>query len=148
MRALCASLPSDWWMTGDDGNRLALALCSVCPLRERCLEGDPEPHGVIRGGVAWGDDGRPRGLCGCGYPLPAKDGVERAECYRCEPRQNVKVPKRLRRKRPRGFIVPHLPRIDAWRAEGVPWEQIGKRLGMRKDDVRLAARDRPRVGAA
>lgn len=136
---LCATRPPDWWDTYDPGARLALALCSVCPSMPAC--GGGREYGVIRAGVAWNDVGVQVGICSCGYPLPfSAEGVERPECYRCEPPQNLQVPKRLRRRRKRGAVVEHLPQIAAWRAEDVTWEEISRRLGMCKDTVRKAAR--------
>lgn len=63
---LCATRPAEWWETGDAGNRLALLLCAACPLRG-C--DDPEPHGVIVNGTAYGDAGEPLAVCHCGYPV-------------------------------------------------------------------------------
>lgn len=98
MRMLCATLPADWWDTSDDGARLALALCSVCPGLSMCDRG--REYGVIRAGIAWNDHGARAGICGCGYPLPAHVTTgERPQCYRCEPRHNLTVPGRRPRRR-------------------------------------------------
>lgn len=77
MSALCATRPAEWWDTGDDGNRLALALCRVCPNVVPCAAGDRKPRGVVRAGVVYGDAGE-LPLCGCGYPFLAR-------CRRCDP---------------------------------------------------------------
>lgn len=70
-RPPCIRVP-DWWDVGDDGNRLALRICFRCPLRSGsdCRAGspDPQPHGVIRAGVAYSDAGTPLPECRCGYP--------------------------------------------------------------------------------
>lgn len=72
MRALCVDQPPEHWDTGDRGNRLALALCRVCPARdgEVCTVGQPDrrPFGVIRAGVAYNERGRRCEICDCGYP--------------------------------------------------------------------------------
>lgn len=73
-RALCSGRPPEWWDTGDPGNRLALALCRVCPVRTgtTCQAGEPDPRpaGVIRAAIAYTDR---RGVCPicdrCGYPV-------------------------------------------------------------------------------
>mgnify|MGYP001574485219 CR=1 FL=1 len=81
---LCVGRPCDWWDLGDDGNRLALAFCYVCPSRTRCSAGDPRPHGVIRAGVAYSDAGNPLAICACGYPDTSyRDGRIGAGCPRC-----------------------------------------------------------------
>lgn len=71
MTALCATLPTEWWTEfGDDGNRLAIAICQVCP---GCPRQDPKPHGVIVEGVAYLDDGRPAPVCDdCGFPFAGR----------------------------------------------------------------------------
>lgn len=70
---LCQTRPPEFWDTGDPGNRLALALCRVCPARagETCLAGETDPHpaGVIRAGVAYNERGRVCPVCECGYPV-------------------------------------------------------------------------------
>lgn len=71
---LCETRPYQWWDTGDPGNRLALALCRVCPARDgsTCLAGqaDQRPAGVIRAGVAFNERGRRCDICAvCGYPV-------------------------------------------------------------------------------
>lgn len=119
-RALCRTRPADWWDLGDDGNRLALALCSVCPARSLCAA-DRE-YGVIRGGVAWNDHGRAAGLCGCGYPLPVNEhGRDRAECFRCDPPRNVPGGKGAEARR----LV----------AAGLSYVAAGERLGISKTMV-------------
>lgn len=74
MTGLCFTRPSEHWDTGNPGNRLALALCRVCPLRqgEDCRAGldDPRPTGVIRAGVAYNERGGRCDICAtCGYPV-------------------------------------------------------------------------------
>lgn len=88
MRALCASRPADWWETGDEGNRLALLLCGVCPQKQRCASTAVDEHGVIRAGVAYGDDGKPLPICRCGYPNRHRqgwrNGYRNPLCHRCK----------------------------------------------------------------
>lgn len=71
-RPLCEGRVPEYWETGDDGNRLALMLCNVCPARvdTDCNAGtpDPTPTGVIRAGVPYDDDSRPLPVGDCGYP--------------------------------------------------------------------------------
>ena len=82
-RALCTTRPADWWDLGDDGNRLALGLCRVCPSLKRCADGDPRPHGVIRAAVAFADTGVPLPVCDCGYPHTTYRGGVVTCCTRC-----------------------------------------------------------------
>ena len=89
MRALCVGQPPEFWDTGNDGNRLALALCRVCPARdgEDCTVGEPDrrPFGVTRGAVAYNERGGRCDLCACGYPMDELPDVRRhlTECRRC-----------------------------------------------------------------
>lgn len=85
----CSCLPMDWWDTGDDGNRLALALCGVCPVLEQCARTRRREWGVIRAGIAYGEDGKPLGLCRCGYPnrhrIAWRTGLpSNPRCHRCK----------------------------------------------------------------
>lgn len=84
-RARCRTLPSDWWDTGDDGNRLALMLCRSCPVLEHCGQSRGEA-GVIRAGVAYGETGKVLPLCACGYPnlhQPGWNAPANVLCHRC-----------------------------------------------------------------
>lgn len=90
---LCAGRPAQWWWTGDDGNRLALALCRACPLRASCV--DPDPYGVIVAGVAWSDTGRPLGVCHCGYPQTNQRHADGGCCRWCSVTTLPAVPKAL-----------------------------------------------------
>jgi hypothetical protein len=87
-RPPCTRVP-DWWDTGDGGNRLALMICGVCRFRTgtACTAGqpDPQPHGVIRAGVAYNDAGTPLPLCPCGYPQTAYRGGAIGRCPWCAP---------------------------------------------------------------
>lgn len=68
-RQLCAGLPAGWWTPDDDGARLAQAICRRCPAQPGCLDGDPQPHGVIRAGRAYSDAGKVLPDCEvCGRP--------------------------------------------------------------------------------
>jgi hypothetical protein len=132
--ALCRTRPADWWDTGDDGNRLALLLCSVCPGRTTCSEGDPEPHGVIRGGVAWSDAGVRLPLCACGRPAPG-----RAECYDCDPPA-------VRSWADWRAPVSREERICALSASGVSYRAIALEFGLSKSMVaRIVQGGRPQA---
>lgn len=87
MTALCVSRPPDWWETGDDGNRLALAICRVCPVREECAAGSLREAGVIRAGVAYTERGKVARICSCGYPDDKLPDPRRTTtlCRRCLP---------------------------------------------------------------
>lgn len=117
MTRLCVGRPCDWWITGDDGNRLALMICSVCPAKPECEGEDPEPVGVIRAGVAWGEFGERRPLCPCGYPVPRRASVE---CLRCDPPQNVASAARH----------PKLHQVARLLDEGLSYKAIGARVGL------------------
>jgi hypothetical protein len=93
LRALCRTLPADWWDVGDDGNRLALALCSACPVLDRCSAG--RHHGVIRAGVAWSERGERAEICECGYPAL---GIG-ARCARCTVHDRTPLPRLVRLRR-------------------------------------------------
>ena len=124
-RELCHGRPPQWWTPADPGARLALAICRRCPGRDDCLDGDPQPAGVIRAGVAFADDGTAYRPCpDCGYP---KTGSTYQPCGHCG--------------------VPSLARwradIDRWLTEGISPAIIGRRLGASPRQVRdLAARAR------
>lgn len=129
-RALCRTRPAEWWWTGDDGNRLALLICSACPVVDRCT-GD-EPHGVIVGGVAYDDHGERLGLCGCGRPVPYP---VRAFCYTCVPSQRTVVPAVKRRGRPRK-LDQHLVAVVELLGQGLAPTGVAKRLGLPGSTVR------------
>lgn len=137
-RALCRTRPADWWEVGDDGNRLAIQLCVVaCPVRDRCLRGDPAPHGVIRGGVAYLDTGDRAAVCGCGRPVaPAR--LSSTSCRACDPPQNTQVPKswQPRRKLSPGAVESHLDTIAVLVGQGWTDPDIGRRLGVKHSAVR------------
>jgi hypothetical protein len=108
----CTRMP-DWWETGDGGNRLALMVCGRCPFRRgtECTAGqpDPQPHGVIRAGVAYSDAGTVLAICPCGYPKPnSTGGIAPKRCSRCGPPQiawtYIPPP---RAPRPRRQVRPH-----------------------------------------
>lgn len=98
-RRLCDTRDPEWWATGDDGNRLAILLCAVCPLG--CPDNDDQPAGVIRGGKAYSDAGRVHPMCPCGYPA-ATDAVHK------DPDPNKPAPVHLCRRC-------QTPTIDLWR---------------------------------
>lgn len=91
MRALCATRPAQWWDVGDDGNRLALALCRVCPALEGCGARIRQPAGVVLAGVAYGDAGLRLPICHCGYPNELDGGC----CHRCGVTTLPGVPRRI-----------------------------------------------------
>lgn len=83
---LCFTRPADWWSPDDDGARLALLLCRACPRLNRCEDESGKEYGVIRAGVAYGDDGRVLPLCACGYPNRHRrggTGRTNTRCHRC-----------------------------------------------------------------
>jgi hypothetical protein len=80
VKALCETRPTDWWETGDEGNRLALLLCGVCPARVRCAETSTGEYGVVRAGVAYQDDGRVAAICDCGQPIDTYRGRTLSGC--------------------------------------------------------------------
>ena len=94
MTALCIGRPPEWWETGDEGNRLALAICRNCPERTgtQCTAGMPDPHpvGVIRAAVAYHERGWVCPVCDvCGYPVD-----DRVDARRPKPGcRNCRVPK-------------------------------------------------------
>lgn len=122
-RRACEILPEQWWDTDDDGNRLAIMLCNLCP---GCTMNDPRPCGVIRAGVAYADDSKPRALCPCGYPAetPMPRGGRRQVqlCRRC------KLPS----------IDRYRIAITRWHEAGVPWQQIAGRVHYDRTSVRDA----------
>lgn len=90
-------------MTGDPGNRLALALCRLaCPVKVDCAAAEEAPHGVIRAGAVYAAGRHPRvvvPLCACGRPV-APAGVESGRCWQCAPpapRIRLRRPGRPRR---------------------------------------------------
>lgn len=127
MTGLCVGKPAEWWSPEHDGARLALGLCSVCPGRPRCLDGDPRPHGVIRAGIAWTDDGRPLPVCPCGYPdWDYRGGPTNRVCPRCRI-PDVPIPDRLALRRRRVIT------LAARMSDG----QIADRLGVSAKTVRV-----------
>lgn len=115
----CMTRDPQWWDTGNDGNRLAIMLCRIC---RGCPDNDPRPCGVIRGGVAYGDDSHPRVLCPCGYPAEAwnKNGRDSVQlCRRCQ--------------------LPDMERyrevIIRWRGRGDTYKSIGLRIAFSADHV-------------
>lgn len=137
MRRLCVGRPAEWWETDNDGARLALDICSVCPGLASCDRG--RRWGMVQAGVAWNELGFPAGICACGYPLPvSREGVERSQCFRCRPRQNLTVPCR----RP-GNRAAH---VAALLRRGVPYRTIGADLGISKTAVgKIAKKLRPQA---
>lgn len=163
---MCASRPADWWWTGDDGNRLALLLCGVCPARagDVCMAGLPDlrPTGVIRAGVAYGYTGQVLTLCPCGYPVDNYRGGCVTRCRWCtgRPLVSVKPPpvrdfdeavvlkaldgvRVLMRKQDRAEAV---RRAAGW---GWPDSKTAERLGLRLRSVqRIRRRHGIRAGAS
>lgn len=118
-RPLCAGLDPEWWTLGDDGNRLALAICGRC---SGCPSNDPKPHGVIRQGVPYSDKGAALRICACGYPQATRRADDDTLCPRCA-----------------------LPGLDRWRSDVTAWAArgdsntvMGRRLGFDRTTVRDA----------
>lgn len=84
---VCATRPGEWWETGNDGNRLAIALCRRCPLSDRCpaLDGQGRAFGMVAAGQAWSDYGHPLTVCSCGQPVmyASPRGTKRRLCDAC-----------------------------------------------------------------
>lgn len=93
LAALCRTRPADWWDLGDDGNRLALAICAACPVLDRCAPG--RHHGVIRAGVAWAERGGRADICGCGYPVLGIGD----RCARCTVHERTPLLRQVRLRR-------------------------------------------------
>lgn len=91
MSALCLSRPAEWWDLDNDGSRLALALCQVCPAIQACATQARRPAGVVQAGVAYSDAGVPLPLCHCGYP----NELEGQCCHRCGVTTLAGVPRRI-----------------------------------------------------
>jgi hypothetical protein len=132
---LCVGKPPEWWLElGDDGNRLALALCRVCPIRRdkvcagRYVIPDEHPAGVIRAAVAYSDAGTPLPVCGtCGYPVADYGGGD-VLCTRCKvPDVAIPDPKQVRDRRIRLLV-----------AGGMDDEQLAAALGIRRAGARRA----------
>lgn len=122
---LCLDQPADWWDTGDNGNRTALDMCRTCPTG--CPNNDPYPHGVIRDGIPYGNNGRPRPLCPCGYPVEtdhAKPGAD-SRCRRCQ------TP----------TIANHRTQIIDMRQTGATFLQIAETVPFSADHIRQKYRD-------
>lgn len=130
MTSLCVGRPAEWWDSADDGARLAIGICRLCPTRANCLDGDPHPEGVIRGGVAYSNRGAAMNLCPtCGYPQPGEltNLLNQSErCPRCD--------------------VPSLARwrgdIDRWHEAGLSDRDAGKRLGASREQIKAVRRPR------
>lgn len=142
VNALCATRPADWWMVPDDGNRLALLICSVCPELARCPQGDPHPHGVIRAGVAWGDHGERLPICACGRPTP---NTERSDCFTCEPRWDIRIPRPLRVRRRRYSADVLMGEIVALRRDGATLRDVSARLRIPYSTLRDIIRRHPQA---
>jgi hypothetical protein len=92
--ATCATRPSDWWDTGDGGNRLAMMLCDrACPVRTRCRTSNPAPIGVVVAGAAFGEQGQVLRVCGCGRPIVGRSGPVKLcrQCAAVGPRIEVRA---------------------------------------------------------
>ncbi len=139
-RAACVRRPADWWDFGDGGNRLALMICSICPVQQECAREDPEPAGVVRAGVAWTDAGNPAEICPCGYPVVPKPGPRQvvATCSTCTV-PKVPIPPRRRGHKPGtppGHIVRHLSTIRQMADDGYGDNDIARRIGCTPRGVR------------
>jgi hypothetical protein len=116
---LCRTRPPEYWETGNAGNQLALLICGRC---SGCPDDDPDPHGVIRQGVAFSDFGNPLPPCSnCGAPNTTYTGGDPSakRCKRCAEPQ-VWIPDR---REMRSLRVLSLSR------EGLTAKQIAAELG-------------------
>lgn len=129
-RPRCQGPPPEYWDIGDDGNRLALMLCDVCPRRRgtECDAGlaDPNPHGVIRAGVPYSEAGNAISICIiCGYPnLGFRDGIIGKGCPRCAPPPLERF---------RGDITRMVARGDSYAA-------VGRLIGAERTSIRDACK--------
>jgi hypothetical protein len=127
-RPLCASLPADWWDTGDPGNRLALQICGRCT---GCPDDDPQPHGVIRRGVAYFDTGKAVPICpSCGRPNVSYRGGAVGLCSSCTV-PDVPIPAALGDRRAQISTLVERQLTDA---------QIGAQIGLKPESVRKLRR--------
>jgi hypothetical protein len=118
----CVTNPPQWWDTGNRSGNKAVRLCGTCPWNEQCTpaRGD-RPHGVIRAGVAYGDDGRPVRLCkSCSTPLGKNTSRTTVRCDRCK----------------RGRLIKHHQQIADMVEQGCTWAVIGRVVGYPGDTVR------------
>lgn len=135
-RALCRGRPPEWWDTADDGARLALAICSVCPVAGWCAT--DQESGVVRAGVAWTAAGDRAALCSCGYPAP---GARRAKCSRCDPPAPADWrPAVDRVYLPRGALDQRRDEIAALLAKGHSYRGIAAAMGVPPSSVRNVAK--------
>jgi hypothetical protein len=80
-RPLCARRDPEWWTPGHEQARLAIRICGLCV---GCPDNDPQPHGVIRQGVAYSDAGAVVPLCpNCGRPNVDYRGGPVVNCRGC-----------------------------------------------------------------
>ncbi|RKN38471.1 hypothetical protein [Micromonospora endolithica] len=125
MNGLCTTRDPEMWDTGNGGNRLALALCAVCPVRvgTTCAAGEPDdrPTGVIRAGVAYNERGGVCPVCDrCGYPVDD-------------------LPDR-RRPTPPGCRHCRVPQLGSWARQFLPRNEYEALCHRRRMAKRRAAR--------
>jgi hypothetical protein len=126
--ALCEPLPFDYWITGDEGNRLAMGICRRCT---GCPDNDPRPHGVIRRGVAYSDAGKVLPICpNCGQPNVGYRGGEAGLCSTCAV-PDIAIP---------SAGGDRLSRIARMVEEKLTDTQIGADLGLKPETVRKLRR--------
>lgn len=111
---LCKGKDPELWDTHTDGARLALMICGVC---DGCPKNDPTPHGVIRQGVPYSDEGVPLPICHCGYPVTDYAGGDIRCCLRCR-----EIGEQVR-------PAEHRERVTALWAEGLGYIRIAQRIG-------------------
>lgn len=133
MRALCRTRPAEWWDVPDDGNRLALLICSVCPGLAEC--GTEREYGVVRAGVAWDGEGRRVPICTCGRPA-LEANLRRTECFTCKPHDRIRLPEI----RVSGGAEKHRNRILELHAQGWTYRRIALAVGARTEAVRGVVR--------
>jgi len=138
---LCRSVPAEYFDTGDAGNSLAVRICARCT---GCPDDDPEPHGVIRHGVAYSDAGKPLPPCSnCGNPNVTFSGGDPStkRCANCADPQ-ISIPDaRLSRQRWVGKLA----------RRGFTTEQIAAEAGVgvrNAERLRAAANRAALLGAA
>lgn len=100
-----------WWDLGSsEVDRAAMLCLTACPTKLflEC-EAGPDPIGMVKAGVLFGDNGRP-------VPKPCRCG----ECRRCK-----------------GVVADHHDQIALMRLAKIPFKVIAERIGFSEDATRV-----------
>jgi hypothetical protein len=131
----CVTSPPQWWDSGNRHNPRAINLCrTACPFRQQCEPDNGDPAiGVIRGGVAYDERGKPLPLCHqCQQPLNKSVQPGSNTCDLCR----------------RGRLVVHHARIAELVEAGTSWAVIGRAIAHHPDAVRKYWTRHQQQGAA